>query len=361
MAVTLTVSHGGEVRFYLGTNTRNTSSEGIYTGLLDTETGSVGSLKLAAKAANPSFLAITPDGKHLVSVMETAGGAVTSFRITTDGSLESVNEQASGGNGPCHVSTDQAGRHVFVANYGGGNIACLPIAPDGTLTAATSQIPFTGSGPDPKRQSKSFAHAIGSDPSDRFVYACDLGADRVWSFQFDPETGAMHPTDPPAGKVPPGGGPRHFVLSNDGRFLYANNEMGLSVTAFARHPDSGTLEAMQTVPLGDGPAGPKPGVTSAEIVLHPSGKWLYVSSRGDDTLSQYSIADDGTLTRVETVPAAVAIPRGMGLDPTARWLLVGGQEDNRLAVHRVDPETGKLTLNAPPVETPSPICVVFVP
>jgi 6-phosphogluconolactonase len=159
--------------------------------------------------------------------------------------------------------------------------------------------------------------------------------------------------------VPPGGGPRHFVLHPNGRLAFANNEMGLSVTAFRRDPETGTLTAFQTVPTSETLTGPVDGVTTAEIVLHPSGRWIYVSSRGDDIIAVFTVADDGSLTRVQNIPAGVAVPRGMALDPTGRWLVVAGQKDNRLATLAVDQKTGLLTATGHEASVPAPVCVVF--
>lgn len=348
-----------EARFYLGTNTGKTESKGIYTGVLNTRTGALGAVELAAEANNPSFLALAPDGKSLYAALEGAGGAVGAFRIEADGKLTALNTAPSGGNGACHVSVDQAGRHVFVANYGGGNISCLALQPDGSLGESTAFVQFSGSGPHPGRQQKSYAHAIYADAAGKFVYACDLGADKVWSFHFGKTAGSLTPTDPAAGLVPPGGGPRHLAFHPNGRFAYANNEMGLSVTTFARDPETGLLTALNTVPTSEKLTGPVSGVTTSEILCHPSGKWLYVSSRGDDIIAVYAIGEDGKLTLLENAPAGVEVPRGMGLDPTGQWLVVAGQKDNRLTVLKIDPATGKLSPTGQSVETPSPICVVF--
>lgn len=359
LAASTMTALSNDARFYLGTNTGKTESKGIYIGVLDTRTGALGGVELAAEANNPSFLALAPDGKFLYAALEGAGGAVGAFRVEPDGKLSPLNTAPSGGNGACHVSVDHAGRHVLVANYGGGNISCLAIQPDGSLGQSTDFVQFSGSGPHPGRQQKSYAHAIYTDATDTFVYACDLGSDKVWSFRFDKAAGTLTPTDPTAGVVPPGGGPRHLAIHPNGRFAYANNEMGLSVTTFARDPHTGLLTALQTVPTSEKLTGPAAGVTTSEIICHPSGKWLYVSSRGDDIIAVYAIAEDGKLTLLENAPAGVQIPRGMGLDPTGQWLVVAGQKDNRLTVLKIDPVSGKLTPTGQSVAAPSPICVVF--
>jgi 6-phosphogluconolactonase len=346
-----------EIRFFVGTNTRGTGSEGIYTGVLDTNTGAMGALTLAAEADNPTFLAPAPGGRFLYAALEGEGGAIGAFAIGNEGKLTALNTAPSGGGGACHVSVDAAGRHVLVANYGGGNVSSLALEPDGTLGASRAFVQFSGSGPHPLRQKKSHAHAIYTDPEDRFAYACDLGSDKVWIFHYD--HGRLTPADPSAGLAPPGGGPRHLALHPNGRFAYVNNEMGLSVTVFSRDQKSGALTGMQTLPTSEKPAGTAPGVTTSEIHCHPLGKWLYISSRGDDIIAAYAVGEDGRLTLIQNSPAGVQSPRGMGLDPSGKWIVVAGQKDHRLVSLKIDPASGKLSASAHTAEVPAPVCVVF--
>ena len=357
----LSSAHSREAVFYLGTSTNNSSSKGIYLGKLDTDSGKLGPITLAAEAGNPGFVALSPDGKLLYAAMESGGGAVGAFAVQDDGSLRLLNFRPSGGNGACHVSVDSKGRHVCVANYGGGNIACFPVQSDGSLGEAGATVQFSGSGPDPKRQQKSFAHSVYAAAADRFVYACDLGSDKVWSFRFDQEKNALAPTEPPAGIVPPGGGPRHLAFHPGGRFVFANNEMGLSVTTFSRDAATGVLTPRETIPTSAKGGGPAEGVTTAEIVCHPSGKWLYVSSRGDDIIAVFAIGADGKLTLVENAPAGVQTPWGMDIDPTGKWLVVAGQKDNKITVLQIDPSTGQLTATGQSAEVGTPVGVVFAP
>jgi 6-phosphogluconolactonase len=347
------------LRFYIGTNTRENGSRGIYTGLLDTNTGALSGIELAAEATNPSFLALAPNGKTLYASLEAKGGAVGAYKVEADGKLSPLNTTSSGGDGACHVSVDRAGKHVFVANYGGGSVSALAIEPDGSLGKSTAHVKFSGSGPHPDRQKKPYGHAIYADAKDAFVYACDLGTDKVWSFAFDKDSGSLTATPQTAGQVPPGGGPRHLAFHPNGRFAYANNEMGLSVTTFSRDPATGDLTALGTVPTSEKLTGPTAGITTSEIICHPNGKWLYVSSRGDDIVAVYSIAEDGSLTLIQNAPAGVQLPRGMGLDPSGQWLVVGGQKDDKLTTLKIDPATGKLTPSGHTVAAFTPICIVF--
>lgn len=349
-------------RFYLGTYTDHSSSQGIYTGTLDTRTGRLGPIELAAKAASPSFLALSPDEKFLYAAMETGGGSVGAFRVEADGRLVPLNTLPSD-KGACHVSVDATGSNVFAANYTAGSAACFQTRPDGSLARRTALVQLTGSGPNPERQTHPYAHSMYPSPGNRFVYACDLGTDNVWVFDLDARNGALTPTNPPSGKVPPGSGPRHLALAPNGRFAYVNGEMGLNVTAFARNPDSGALTAIQTLPTL--PAGVDTnGITTAEIFCHPSGKWLYVSNRdiahhGRDSIAVYAMGADGTLTWQQDAPAQVKVPRGFGIDPTGHWLIVGGQQDNKITVLKIDEATGKLSATDQSATVGAPVCVIF--
>ncbi len=356
----LRTSAAEDIPFYVGTFTDNPKSKGIYLGHLDTETGKLGPLTLASEAKNPNFLAISADHKFLYAAMESQGkSAVGAFAVQSGTPLlKALNQSPSGGDGACQVSIDQTGRYLFVANYNAGNIACFQIEPDGSLGERTAFIQFTGSGPNPNRQKESHAHSIYADPENKHVYSCDLGSDSVWSFKFDAANGTLVPNEPPAAKVPAGSGPRHLAFHPNGRFVYVASEMGLNVTLFSRDAASGVLTSVETVPSLPKEVPPQ-GASIAEIACHPSGKWLYVSNRGCDTLSVFAIAPDGKLSLVQSVSSVAQIPRNFSLDPTGHWLIAAGQKDHRIVVFKIDSATGQLTPTDQTAEVGSPVCILF--
>jgi 6-phosphogluconolactonase len=360
LAALTTAALAAPATFYLGTYTRGGKSQGIYVGQLDTATGKLGAIELAAATGNPSFLALSPNGKYLYAVAEAGGGGVAAFAVGADGKLTKLNEQPTGGAGTCHVWVDATGRNVFAANYGGGSLAAFQTKADGSLGERTAFVQLVGSGPNPKRQTKPAGHAIYTDAENKFVYGCDLGSDQVWIFKLDAAKGTLTPTDPPSGRVPPGGGPRHFAIHPSGRYAYTNNEMALSVTAFARDAATGALAPVQT--LSTLPEGtPTEGFSTAEIFCHPTGKWLYVSNRGHDTIAVFAIGADGRLTWLEAAPAQVKVPRGFGIDPSGKWIIAGGQNDHRIAVLKIDQATGRLSATGQSAEVGAPVCVIFKP
>ncbi len=347
-------------QFYIGTMTDHSTSKGIYLGSLDAGTGKLGTLHLAIDVKNPNFLALSPDRKFLYAAISTSNGsAVDAFAVQPGGPLVLLNERPSGGEGACHVAVDATGRNVFVANYSAGDIACFQTKPDGSLDTRTAFMTFTGSGPDPSRQKKPYAHSVYTDPENKFLYSCDLGSDSVWTFKFDSAHGTLTPNDPPAAKVPPGSGPRHLAFHPNGKFVYVANEMGHTIDVFARDAATGHLTSIQVVDTLS-PGTSEEGVTVAEVVCHPSAKWLYVSNRGCETISQFSIGTDGKLTMVESVPSVVNFPRSFAIDPSGKWLIAAGQKDNRIAVLKIDPTTGNLTTTDQSAEVGTPVCVLFV-
>jgi 6-phosphogluconolactonase len=358
LALTSGVASAGEAPFYIGTYTSDGGSKGIYRAVLDTETGTLSEPTLVAETPGPSFLALRPGGAFLYAVRESPEGQVSSFAVQPDGTLRHLNTESAHGGGPCHVAVDRGGKNLFVANYGGGSLACLPIEADGSLAPASTVFENSGSGPNKQRQEKPHLHAIYPDAESRFVYACDLGTDEVLVFRLDAEQGKLTPAEPRSAKVPPGGGPRHLAIHPGGRFVFVNNELTNTVTAFRRDLQNGSLAAIQTIPtLPDGE--PVPGNTTAEIFLDPSGKWLYVSNRGHDSIAAYAVADDGRLTLLEIEPAGVAVPRGFGIDPSGQWLVVAGQKTNDLTALKIDPSYGTLSPGPNKINVGSPVCVVF--
>ncbi|CAN5591282.1 lactonase family protein [soil metagenome] len=349
-------------RFYLGAYTKEpTGGKGIYTGTLDSKTGKLGPISLAATAENPSFVSVSPDGKYAYAALEGKSGAVGAYAVQPDGSLKFLNSQPASGKATCHVSVDAGGKYVFAANYSSGDIVVFPVQADGSLGAQTDFKAFAGSGPDAGRQKGPHAHFIQADPLGRFVYACDLGTDKVWIFALDAAKGTLKPADPDSASVPPGSGPRHLAFDPKGKFAYANNEMGLSVTTFSHDEKTGALVPLQTVPSLPAGSDHAAKVTTSEIVCHPSGNWLYVSNRVANTIATYSIGPDGLLTFIEDAPALVQVPRGMALDPTGHWLITAGQNNGRIAVLKVNSKTGRLSVTDEAAEVPSPVSVTFAP
>ena len=350
--------HAEAVPFFIGTSSAPGKQTGILRSSLDLETGKLTAPVVAADIKSPSFLVTSSDGRFLYAATEEESGGVVAFQIRSDRSLAELNSKPSSGKGTCHVWAGKA--FLLTSNYSGGSVDCFPILPDGSVGDSSANRTFSGCGPNPVRQKKSYAHAALLTPDERFVYACDLGSDQVWILRFDHTFGRMEPADPPSGKVPPGGGPRHLVLGPHGDFLYVNNEMGMSVSVFKRNPETGALLLIQTIPTL--PEGTSPdGSTTSGLVIHPNGRWLYVSNRGHNSITAFEIQEDGNLRTVQNVPATVRKPREFAIDPSGAWLVVGGQENGAIATMKIDPSHGTLT-PADLMETnSSPVSFSFLP
>jgi 6-phosphogluconolactonase len=359
----------GPVRVYIGTYT-NAKSKGIYAMELDPKTGTLSGPKLAAATPSPSFLALHPNKGFLYAVNEVdtfdgqKTGSVTAFEIAgADGSLRQLNQQPSGGAGPCHVEVDPAGKTVLVANYGAGSIESVPLNADGSLKSPASQIQHRGSSVDKQRQEGPHAHCItvapGSAGGDARVLVADLGLDKVLLYRLSAD-GKLTPNDPASGAAPAGAGPRHIAFGRTGRFVYVNNEMGSSVTAYSYDPGSGAMAQLQTLPtLPDG--ADKKGNSTAEIAVHPSGKFVYVSNRGHDSIAVFKIdPQSGKLTAAGHQSTSGKTPRSFGIDPTGRFLLAANQNSDTVVVFKIDETSGALTPTGTVASVPSPVCVTFL-
>lgn len=357
---------------YFGTYTSGTS-EGIYRSTFDASTGALSKPELVAKVTNPSFLAMHPTKPVIYCVSEVAEslpgseagrptGAVIAFsREAANGSLKELGWKPSGGAGPCHLSVDLAGSALFVANYGGGSVASLPLNAEGVPEKPSSIMVHEGSSINKQRQQKPHAHSINLDQSNRYAFAADLGCDKIFIYQFDPATRTLKPHDIPSAPVAAGSGPRHLAFHPNGRFAYVINELTSTITAFKYDSTRGDLEPIQTVSTLPKDAN-TPGNSTAEIVAHPSGNWLVGSNRGHDSLALFSIRPEtGELKLVANVPAGGKTPRNFAFDPTGQWLIAAHQGSNSVQVFAFNASTGTLTPQGEPVAIGAPVCVRFVP
>jgi 6-phosphogluconolactonase len=356
----------GKMCVFVGTYTDG-KSKGIYRFAFDPASGALSGGELVAETVNPSFLAVHPTRRFLYAVNEVGnfegkpGGGVTAFALDpTHGTLARLNSQPSGGGDPCHLVVDRAGRHVLVANYGGGNASVLPIGPDGRLGPATAFVQHKGSSVNRQRQEAAHAHSINLDVANRYAVVADLGLDRVFVYRYDDQKGTLTPNDPPSVATAPGAGPRHFAFHPDGRFAYVINELGSTVVALGYDALKGSFKPLQTVSTL--PAGWKGENGTAEVQVHPSGRFLYGSNRGHDSIAVFAVdQQSGKLTPAGIQSDGIKTPRNFGIDPTGSFLIVANQASDSLVVFRIDPKTGALRPTAHRVAVPVPVCLKFVP
>jgi 6-phosphogluconolactonase len=286
-------------------------------------------------------------------------GAVGAFSIQPKtGKLTALGQQSSGGSGPCHVLVDHTGRWVLVANYGSGSVACLPIKEDGGLGAAWSAIQHSGSSVHPQRQQGPHAHGFALDRANRIALAADLGLDKIFIYRFDADRGKLGLKRPAWVDTRPGAGPRHLAFHPSGRWLYAINELDNTVTAYTYDAADGALAALES--LSTLPEGFQGGNSTAEIAVHPSGKFLYGSNRGHNSIAIFAIDQQaGKLRPLGHESTQGKTPRSFAIDPAGRYLLAANQDSNNVVVFRIDPATGLLKSTGQPVEVPAPVCVVM--
>lgn len=345
---------------FLGTYTK-TSSRGIHAVRLDADTGALSTPVVAAETPNPAWITLSPDRRFLYAIHESAAQAVGYAVDPATGGLQALPRDPALAsqpvNPPSHLAVDATGRVLLAANYRDGYVAALPIHADGTLDAPNA-IHHPGRGPHPTRQDRSHIHSVTPSPDNRFVIVCDLGVDKIYSYALDVAAAKLTPAEPPFVATEPGAGPRHFKFGPDGRRAYAINELGNTITSYDYEGARGALRPLETVSTL--PAGFTGENITAEIRVHPNGRFLYGSNRGHDSIAVFSIDRvNGRLTPVEIVASGGKTPRNFALSPDGRWLVCGHQDSDRLTVFRVDPATGRLTPTSHAARVSMCVCVLF--
>jgi 6-phosphogluconolactonase len=346
---------------FVGTYTEDKRRDGVYLLRLNSKTGALAQVAAADVGPNPSFLSVHPSGKTLYAVNEVeklggrATGAVRAFAIGREGGLTPLGEQLSEGAAPCYVSTDRTGRFALVANYVTGTVAVLPIDGRGGIAKANQVVQQAGKGPVTDRQEGPHAHCIIPHPSNRFVVAADLGADRVFVYRFDAKAGSLTAVSQSDAVMSPGTGPRHLAFHPTLPLLFVSGELNSTVTALHCDAKSGALTTSQTIATL--PAGWKGANYPADIHVAPDGRTLYVSNRGHNSIAVFSVAANGTLAMQQVMSTGGDWPRNFALDPSGRWLLAANQRSNSVVVFARDIKTGHLSETKQRMELPSPVCI----
>ena len=350
---------------YVGTYTEKTASKGIYLLRLSPGSGALSVDGVAAETLNPSFVALSPDGSAAFAVNEVGqldgqpGGGVTAFgRDVASGALRTLGRELTKGADPCYASTDRTGRFLFVANYSGGSVAMYPVLAGGGIGAMTGFIQHRGHGPNAERQEGPHAHCVIPDPMNHFVLVADLGIDRIMVYRFDAATGKLNTATAGQGMLAPGAGPRHLAFHPNGRVLYVTNELNSTVTAFRYDTETGSLTELQTVPAvsEQGSVQNFP----ADIHVHPSGRFLYMSNRGHNSIAAFAIdPTTAKLAPLQLTSTEGDWPRNFAIDPSGEFLIVANQRSDSIHSFRIDSRTGKLRSTGHRVSLPAPVCLRY--
>jgi 6-phosphogluconolactonase len=326
---------------------------------LDLGSGKLTPAGSTTSGAAPSFLAWDPSAHFLFALDEVAEGRVNAFAIDRrSGALSAINGASSAGVGPAHLSVDRTGRFLLVANYADqkpGTIGVLPIGPDGRLGEPVDSRDF---GPG------SMPHMITVDPTNHFVFVPSKGGGYVAQLKLDLGSGKLAPNDPDRVATAAGAGPRHITFHPNGRNAYVINEQGFTITGYGFDPASGRLTPQQTVPTLPPDVGNTTGFSTADIHVHPSGKFLYGSNRGYNSIVIFRLDDAGRMTLVGHERRGINFPRNFHVDPTGTLLLVANQRADTVAVFRIDQSAGTLEPAGEPVPAgkgPSFVGVVMLP
>jgi 6-phosphogluconolactonase len=356
LAMALVPAAAADLTVYFGTHTA-APGKGFSVSHFNTESGALSKPEFLLETPAPAYYIIAPGGHRLYSC--NSNGFISSYSIDADAKLQLINQVSSGGGDPSYISLDKTGHFIFVANYATGNFGVWALKPDGSIGDRTAFIQHTGSSVNPQRQSHAYAHSVIVDPTNRFVLVADLGLDKLFVYKFNVKDGTLTPNDPPFAQSPPGSGARHVVFHPNGRWVYLINEMGSTIIQFDWDTKRGALTERQIISTL--PKDFQGTSATAEVRVHPSGKFLYASNRGHDSIAAFSIdAKTGRLALLQHIPSGGKTPRNFDFDPAARWLLATNHGSNTAMVFRIDPQTGMLTATGEPLSVPSPYCPRFL-
>ncbi len=355
---------GFSQKYYLfvGTYTAG-SSKGIYVYEFDAATGKTKWVSNTDSAANPSFLAISPNGKFVYAVNEVSrqqAGMVSAYSFDAmSGKLKFVNQVSSGRENPCHISINKNAQWIMVANYTGGSLACIPIRLDGSLVPMTQHILHAGKSVNEKRQEKPHVHSVFFSPDEKYLLTPDLGTDLVDIYEFSPNNQKPLIVAPQnVIKIAPGNGPRHLDFSPDGKFLYIIEEMSGTVSVH-KYANGRTLFVER---VATHPADFKGQPGSADIHVSADGKFLYASNRGkENNIAIFSInKETGKLSAIGYESTKGEGPRNFSIDPSGKFLLVANQLTSSVEIFNRDSKTGLLKHTGNSMQIPNPVCLKFL-
>lgn len=328
--------------------------KGICTCRLEPESGKMEVLACNEAVVNPTYLALNKSKTHLYAVQETGVAdtpSVHSFSINADYRLSHINTQGMIGEGPCHLTLDATEKFLTVANYSSGNVVLYSVKEDGSVGEQLDSVQHRGKGPNPKRQEGPHAHATVFGPEGT-LFVADLGLDEVISYRVN--SGKLESLG--SVKTPPGAGPRHLVFHPSGNYAFVVNELDSTLSVF-RH-EGGGLELLNTVSTL-----PEKNETEsycAAIRINPSGRFIYVSNRGHDSLAVFAFDEnEESLKLIQLVPSGGLYPRDFNLDPSDKLLIAANQQTNNLLSYWLDASTGKLRATGHELELGTPVCVVM--
>jgi len=354
----------GKYWVYFGTYTDKDGSKGIYRSELDSKTGKLSAPELAAEVTSPSFVHIAANGKTLYAVGEAGGkegGGVYSFTLdAATGKLVKQSESTSGGSGPCHINTDGKGQFAIVANYGGGSTASYKLKEDGSIVSRVSHKQF----PAVEKEGKKWdarGHCGSFDATGTLAFVCDAGTDRVHMFKVNQETAAFEANEPAFITMPKNSAPRHIHIAPSNDVAFVNGEADMTVNVLKLDVKANKFEVVQS--LSTLPEGEKvsKGHSTAEVRIHPSGKFVYVSNRGHNTIAAFAFdKETSKLTPAGHIRGDIKTPRNFNISPDGKWMLIASQDGGKVGVYAIDEKTGLAKETEQVVKISKCVCVKFL-
>ena len=360
---TTTIALSQKSLIYVGTFSQR-GSQGIYVFQFDRGKAALKLLQTVPGLESPSFITLDKTGRFLYSVnrgradVNDKGGSVSAYAVNAkSGHLSGLNTRSSYGDAPCFIALDKTGKHAFIANYNGANLLVLPIFTDGLVGVPSDSKKYFGSSVNPERQAEPHIHSSYPSADNRFLYVCDLGTDKVYVYKFDAATGRLSDAEVPFTSVNPGSGPRHLAFHPNGKFAYVVEELSSTLCAFNVNTDNGALTVLQDTVRALPPSFTGTN-TSADVHFHPNGKFLYMSNRGHNSISVFSVGVDGRVKLVDVKTIAGKTPRNFMIEPKGEYMFVAGQDSDTIELFKIDPKTGLLKPVGKPTAVPAPSCLV---
>ncbi len=344
-------------QMYVGTYTKKEGhvdgkAKGIYLLNQNSGTGDLKFVSTVAEITNPSFVKVGKMGKYLFAVSELGpndadNGFVYSFEIGEDGGLTQISKEDTGGLAPCHIALDRSGKYVFVSNYMGGIVMIYKINADGSLNK-TQELKL-------ENADSAHAHSVKISGDNRIAYIADLGNDKIWIYDF--ADGQLSPNEQKYVELENGAGPRHMSLAKNGSYVYSINELNSTVSVFEvnKHGGLNLIQSISSLPKSY-----KQKNAAADIHMHPSGKYLYASNRGHNSIVTYKIEETGKLTVVDFIPVAGETPRNFTISPYGKFLYAASQDTGNITTYKINSETGKLKIQESIFEVNTPVCLEFI-
>jgi 6-phosphogluconolactonase len=351
-----------EIMFYTGTTSAD-AEKSINVGILDEEKGEIHFINACNGGQSPGYLALSKSREYLYAVssafadIEESVNIINAFKIDKSGqNIEKIDSRSCFGSNPCYISLNPENSLVMWANYSSGDFGLSKLKNDGSFGDSVAFIRHSGSGPNKKRQEMAHAHYIRTSPDGKFIFVCDLGIDKVMIYTFNEIGDLISNPNQPFLELSPGSGPRHLAFHPSGNLVFILNELSSSVVACQYDPEMGKLQKIdeQSTLIDDSFSPTK----AAAVRVHPNGKFLYCSNRGENNIAVFSVRKNGKLKKIQNFQDGIGVVRDFNISPSGKFIIAGNQYKNEIVLLKVS-EKGILSATGQGLSAKMPTCIAF--